>query len=323
MGTLLALASLGPAGSAAAQSPVDLDRAEELYKRGSDLVRAGRYEEACPILEKAQSIASGIGVALYLGECLEQSGHLVKAWTEFDKAERLAAAKGDPRKAIAHERAADLLPKLPKLQLVIPPVADIPGLVVAEEGATIERSEWGVARPIEPGTYRIGAEAPERAAWETSVVVPEGPGTVAVEVPTLKAQATATAASTGTVSLQSSLIHDDRAPTQRIAGVALAGLGAVGLVAGTIFGLQAKSKLDDSNSSGHCQQDRCDPAGLAERADAMTAATTSTVLFVGGFACLAGGIALYLTAPNDARNSIAIVPHAEWGGASLLLQRPW
>jgi tetratricopeptide (TPR) repeat protein len=273
---LLAMASL-----ALAQSPADLGKAEELFERGSALLNAGRYEEACPILEKAQSLATGIGVTLYLGECLEQTGHLVRALAEFDKAERLAAVKGDPRATVAHEREVALREKLSKLHVVVPPTAEVPAPVMTEDSATPE-----------------------------------------VSAPT--AQTPATPASTAAVPLQPSLLHEDRTPTQRIAGVAVVGVGAAGIVAGTIFGLLAKSKMDDSNASGHCAaQDRCDPTGLAERADALNAATASTVLFVGGFACLAGGIALYLTAPADARKSIAVVPRAEWGGASLLLQRSW
>ena len=117
-----------------------------------------------------------------------------------------------------------------------------------------------------------------------------------------------------------------RAPTgdpQRAAGLAVLGAGAVGLVVGTVFGVMARSKQDDSNSSGHCQpDDHCDAAGIAERSDALTDATISTFSFIGGVACLAGGAALYLLAQKDTRMGLVLAPQGDVG-ATIGVRGAW
>src|SRR6185369_16137417 len=71
---------------------------------------------------------------------------------------------------------------------------------------------------------------------------------------------------------------------QRIAGIAVAGVGVVGVAVGAAFGAKAISKKGDL--SGHCGSQtpiRCDAEGVAIRADANAAANVSNVAFaIGG-----------------------------------------
>jgi hypothetical protein len=81
--------------------------------------------------------------------------------------------------------------------------------------------------------------------------------------------------------------------------------------------------MDDSNTSGHClPNDHCDSTGLGQRSSALTDAAVSTGSFIASAACLAGGVALYLTAPRR-ETSVALVPRPETAGASVLLERRW
>lgn len=47
---------------------------------------------------------------------------------------------------------------------------------------------------------------------------------------------------------------------RRVAGAAIFGVGVAGIASGALFGLEAKSKMNDSDSSGHCRSRRvsCD-----------------------------------------------------------------
>jgi hypothetical protein len=91
---------------------------------------------------------------------------------------------------------------------------------------------------------------------------------------------------------------------QRIAGIALIGVGAGALVAGAALGGVALSKKSASNE-GPCQDNKCDEAGLALRADAIRMANASTGLFVAGALLAGGGLAVFFTAPKTARTTTA------------------
>jgi hypothetical protein len=85
------------------------------------------------------------------------------------------------------------------------------------------------------------------------------------------------------------------------------GVGLLGVGIGSVFGLEAKSKGDQSKEDGHCDATGCDPVGKGLRNDAFSDATISTVAFTVGLVGLAGGLALWLTAPSSGK-TVAISP---------------
>jgi hypothetical protein len=335
-----------PPARASDTAPQDFATATALFEQGSRLLDAGRYAEACPRLEAAQRLVQGIGVTLYLAECYEQTGHLVSAWVQFDKARALAESRQDRRAELARGRAASLWPRLPKLMLVVPAGADVPGLVVTDDGEPVDHAAYNVERPAEPRMHHVRARAPDRTPWETAVVIAAAPDTTRVEVPQLPDSSVVASPPTGgpavlapkgpdrsaanpggadrPVAMALPPLQSGRPSTQRVVGIALFGVGAAGLVTGAVFGIDAKSKMDDSNASGHCQPDNhCDATGLSERSSALTAATISTIGFIGGVAFLAGGAALYLTAPDDRPPVIGLMARSVPGGASVGLEGRW
>ena len=329
---LLVLAA--PAASAADATHQDLAAAEALFHQGSALLNAGRYAEACPMLEAARRLVRGIGVTLYLGECYERTGRLAGAWAQFDEARALAEAQHDRRAAIARDRAQQLWSRLPRLTVVV--AATSPGLQITDDGVPLDTAAYTVERPVEPRVHHLRAETPGRPAWEASVNVPSAPGTVRVEVPTPEQPPPALTPALPANVRPASLAVDSvatappaespagRPSGQRVAGIALFGAGAVGLAAGTFFGLEAKARQDASNSGGHClPDDHCDATGLHDRSIALTDATISTVGLVGGLACAAGGAVLYLTAPDDRRPPMALTAQPRAGGGSVLLEGRW
>ena len=86
--------------------------------------------------------------------------------------------------------------------------------------------------------------------------------------------------------------------TQRILAWTALGVGATGIVVGSVFGLKSKSKHDDAKACGTTCPD--EPSYQANE-DAMKFGNISTVSFIVGAVGLAGGAALWLTAkPNQA-----------------------
>jgi serine/threonine-protein kinase len=329
--------------------------AEHLFEQGVRLLKEGRYDAACPLLEQAQSRVMGIGVTLYLAECYEQSGRTSKAWREFDRARQLAATRKDGRAVIAARRADALLIRSPKLRIGVSVPAAIDGLKVTDDGATVDPDAWGRARPVDAGEHVVRATAPGRQPFQIAVDVAPGTSMSSVEVPVLDVEApgrqdvgTATPAPpvpplppatpaapsppspppAPAVAVLSPPpggppTGDRAVDWQRITGVSLLGLGAVGVGIGAVTGLEARSRLAQSNANGHCGPDnRCDGTGMADRSAALTDARFSTVGFIGGAACLVGGGALLLTAPG-ADGAVSVAPRAEARGASMVLQGRW
>jgi serine/threonine-protein kinase len=92
--------------------------------------------------------------------------------------------------------------------------------------------------------------------------------------------------------------------TLTIVGLVVGGVGVIGLGAGAVFGLQAKSKNDEALQPQNCRTPTlCTPNGLSLTTDAKNAATISTVSFVAGGALVAGGLAMFLLAPSSSGSS--------------------
>jgi hypothetical protein len=187
-------------------------------------------------------------------------------------------------------------------------------LQVKRDGVTVGEGQWGSAIPVERGEHTLEASAPGRRTW-TSTIAVTGPGTTTIEVPSLAEGPTN--ADIGAPSLWSA---------RRIAGVTVGLGGVVGLAVGSVFGVLAISKKNDSNANEHCDaSDACDSIGKSLRADSIHAGNVSTGLFVAGGVLVAGGIVLMVTAPSGGKGPDAGRPAAAlaFGPGSLSLRGRW
>jgi hypothetical protein len=107
-----------------------------------------------------------------------------------------------------------------------------------------------------------------------------------------------------------------------VLGLVVGGVGVAGLAVGSVFGLMASSKW--SSAKADCGAG-CGPNAPAqnERSDAQSAATIATIGFVAGGALVAGGLALFLTAPSRSSSGptgLRVVPTVDAGGSGVLLR---
>ena len=101
----------------------------------------------------------------------------------------------------------------------------------------------------------------------------------------------------------------------------LGGVGVVGLVVGGVMGASASSSW--SSSQSECQS----PTSCSNHAQAVndhdsavSAATVSTVAFIGGGVLVAAGAVLWFTAPKARpQTGLRIVPSVGANGAGLTL----
>jgi hypothetical protein len=335
MGGSLAALLLG-AAPAGAQAREDVARADALFNAAKALTDAGQYADACAKFAESKRLAPGIGVTLYLADCYERIGRTASAWTEFRSAEGLARARNDKRADVARDHAQSLEGKLDRLTIVVGPTVPRSGLQVLRDGTPVAAEELGLPVAVDPGDHAVVVSAPGHAAQTFAARVgPDNPSaTVRIDrldepssaPPAASAVVppapTAIAPTRGLPELPPTpVVPEDKGATRRAIGLGAGALGIVGVGLGATFGIVAKTKFDQSNSSAcDAASDRCTTPGFPMRKDAESAATVSDVSFAVGGALLAAGIVLYLTAPKPSPAMgflVAPAPAAGGGGAVL------
>src|SRR5262249_33778061 len=135
--TLVPHAALADASSAVA--------ARRLSFQGKELLSAGKYAEACPILQESQRLGPAAETFLQLAECYDKSGRSAAAWSKLVEAEQLAHASGQHQLArTARERASRLAPRLSNIVIEVVSPDSSPGLEVRRDNMVVNVSHWGV-----------------------------------------------------------------------------------------------------------------------------------------------------------------------------------
>jgi hypothetical protein len=225
------------------------------------------------------------------------------------------------REATARARAAALEPKLPRITIALPEaIAALPGVVVERDEVALEPVVWGTAVPVDLGPHVVRVKAPGKERWETTVQVSALAQDVVLTVPLL-ADAAAPApepqaardeglARAPAAPIAGPPIAPPRASMsgQRIAALAMGAAGITAIAAGGVLGLLARSTWKDADSTcpEHvaCSRDAHDTSMRA-----LALARGSTGAFIAGGVGIAGGVALWLTAPSrhaSARSGLAV-----------------
>ncbi len=302
--------------------------AEVLFQDAVRLMKSGEFSEACPKLARSQEIDPAVGTLLYLAECYEKTDRPASAWATYRSAQSAALNVGQaPRAEIAKKRADALEPNLPRLRVDVAQ-PDAAGLEVELDGAVLVPASWGVAVPMDPGEYELSARAPGHKPWAGKVVVSSG--TETIEVPALEQAAPPPAVvrpkRKEPVAIDATVSDGS---TQRTLGYVVGGVGIVGIAAGTVFGLRANSKREDSKAFCLPEDDtQCYPEGVALHDEAKKAALYSTVGFVGGGAAVVGGALLVLLAPSSKKaseqvGSVRAHPSIDGDTLGLTLRGTW
>jgi tetratricopeptide (TPR) repeat protein len=280
--------------------------AQALFEQAKKLMAERRAAEACPKLEESQRLDPGSGTLLNLARCYEQVGRLSSAWNGYLEAASAARASGNgQREKEARKRADALRPRVSNLVVMVTPeVASAEGLEISRDGQPIGKAQWGAAIPADEGEHAVAAAAPGHARWQTVVVVKGEGTTTTVVVPGLTHEAAAPPLPVSTAPVAPPPAKDEPPASglgmQRTLALVAGGVGVVGLGVGTIFALKSLSNHDEA--SKYCNGADCtDPRGISAGNDAYGAGNVATVGMIIGAAGLAGGLALWFTAPS-ARN---------------------
>jgi hypothetical protein len=103
-------------------APADEARAAAIFQHARELAKAGQIDEACGLFDQSYTLDPALGTALNLADCLEQQGHLRRAWELFD-----VVARNSPnvpsRARLARQRADALVARLATLTVDVPAFA--------------------------------------------------------------------------------------------------------------------------------------------------------------------------------------------------------
>jgi hypothetical protein len=283
-----------------------------LLERGNELRRAGRDAEALELFERAQAQRPSPQARAQVALAEQAMGRWVAA--ERDLTQALASAdnpwitknRDELNGALAHIRA-----HVGQLMILGSPV----GATVLLNGARVGTLPLAEPLTVDVGEAVAGVVADGYTPLSRKVTIE--PGRLAREVIDLPPLAPETAAppagepgaasSGGTPALidgaSRSSSHpdsgEDRKWTWRRRGaLGAAGVGVVGLGLGIGYGLASMSKHDDAAKA--CPRTCSDQHGVDLWNQARAAGNVSTAAFIVAAAGLAGGAALWFTAPRPA-----------------------
>ena len=286
--------------------------ADDAFKQGRELFKAGQFAEACTAFAESQRLDPSFGTNFNIAQCSEKVGKLATALAIYRD---LAANDTNPtRKAAAADLAAALAPRVPAFELKIEPRP--PSLEVLVDGAPCPACAQGPF-PVDVGPHTIVVRAPTfRDATATATAVESKATSVvfrldpATTVPAAPVEPPA----------------DDPGPPasgssrKRLGVYTTIGGGAV-LVTGVVFGVLARSKWSEAKDvcggSTTCA-DPLDTARASELGDAArTRANLSTGLVIAGGVVAAIGVVLYVTSPTE--TAVRVAGHASGDSAGVTL----
>jgi hypothetical protein len=291
-----------PAAQAAGADPA---AAEALFRSAKEAAKSGDWAAACTRFAESQRLDPAPGTLLNLADCEERVGRLASAWQHYVEA-RDALPSDDPRRAFAAERVQRLEPQVPKLTVRV--AGKLP------DGARLLRND------IEFGAGALGLPLPvDPGAHVVKVVTADGTSQNDVKLAAGESRELVLPLPTGGPAAVAERVEPTAKPAngRRTLGLALGGVGVVGIAVGTVTGIMT---IDRANTyKERCSPDGvCDAEGLEAARSGRTLEVVSPVALGLGVASLAAGTYFFLTADKH-ENKVVAAPLP--GGAGVFWSR--
>lgn len=296
--------TIGLAPSAFAQNEADKATARQLGLEGDAALANKDFKTAEDKCKRADQLFHAPTLMLCLARGQAGNGHLVAAQESYNRILREGAPPGSPPAFVkAVEDARKEVDEVSsRIAQVVVQVTGADNPTVTLDDQPFSNAALGVKRPVDPGDHVVKATAPgykpgeahfnvvEAGDANASIELQKDPNAVVAPPPGANpGQGGATEPPPDTTSGGGS--------TQKTLGYAALGVGAAGVVVGSIFGvlaISAHGSLADS-----CQNGTCDPSKDGDVSSYHTKGLVSTIGFIVGGVGLAGGAVLILTAPKS------------------------
>lgn len=139
--------------------------ARSAYAEGVKLMEDKKYAEALQRFEAAQKLFDAPTHLLRIAQCQAATGKLVEAAETYEVLIRKNLGPTPPKAFVEAQQKADadlkeLRARIPTLRITVKPEPQtLRGLEVSVNGAAMPNELLSIARPIDPGTYRLTATA--------------------------------------------------------------------------------------------------------------------------------------------------------------------
>lgn len=270
------LLGLAIATPAFADAP-PLDQAAEakrtaLFEEGRKLHLAGKHAEAVVKLREVVEIRRSPQALRALGLAEQDAGKPMSARTHFEEALKMATEAGPPSEIEPAKKAIEQVrPLVPRIRVTLPAEAVDATLMI--DGASLVLKDGMVE--VDPGSHTLTANAVGMKPFAQTVEVAAG-GVAAIDV---------------------KLAADPSVTIRRPLGIAIAGVGVAGLVAGAVTGILAIGAHDELSKT--CAAGGACPKTDQPKIDGYHAlGLASTVSFVAGGVLAVGGAVMFFTAPH-------------------------
>jgi hypothetical protein len=294
---LLVALSLSPTTAWAQPSDSDRATARTLANEGQEALDKGDYKTAVDRFSRADALFHAPTLLLALARAQVGLGKLVSASETYNRiVSEGATPKSPPQFVKAVEDATKELEALgARIGNLVVEVRGSDGASVTLDGEPVPNAALGVKRPTDPGEHVLRATAPGMTDASVKFTLAEG----ATRNVTLELKPP-TPGGGGAV--------DEAKPssTQKMVGIALAGVGGAGLVLGGITGSLALNQHGELAKLCNAMTRIC-PSGQQDALNSFhTVSAISTIGFAVGGAAVAAGVILILTAPSPKRAEPAV-----------------
>jgi hypothetical protein len=263
--------------------------AEALFDQARAAMAAGSYDIACARFRDSDKLDPAVGTRFNLADCEEKRGRLATAWSLF-RGVMTDLAQDDDRRPIAEERAKNLEPRLPIVTLVR--TKHTPTKVrVRVDGVELGEASYGVPLPMDPGQHDLSIVAEQGAQPESRAFSVKEAQTM--QIPLQLAGAEPAAEQPAADAAPAVADDGSRRRWALIAG----GIGAGGVVFGSVTGLVTLSKKSTADANCSNSREMCNSVGVDANESGKTFAMLSTLGFGVGVVGLGVGTYLWLTSP--------------------------
>ena len=169
--SLAGVARIAAADGDKQPSAAELTAARDLFAQGVKLEESHDWAAALERFRAVAAVKKTPAVYFHLGLCLENTGKLVEALDDFQRATDGAAVDPTPDGSLiaskAKKHVVELEARVPRLILRADP--PLPGLRVTIDGLDVEASVAANGIPLDPGKHVVAAKAEGHLPYETKI----------------------------------------------------------------------------------------------------------------------------------------------------------
>jgi hypothetical protein len=302
----------------------DSASAEALYRSAKDAAKKKDWATACAQFAESHRLDPAPGTLINLADCEEKRGLVASAWTHFVEVEK-KFKPGDSRVKFAHDHAAALEKRIPKITVKLEPGTPADTTKVYRDDVELGAASLGVALPVDPGAHVIKTANANGEEKKFPITVSEGTSTDVVVSAVPVPVAAPTPAPTPTpapapVTPEKKpepavvVIEPEKAGNKTL-GYALLGGGAIGIAIGAVSGVVALSKASEVKDTCGPDYLTCNQSSVDAASTGKTMTTVSTVGFIVGGVLAAAGVYFAFIAPDPKKPTTNTATRAWFDGS--------